>query len=151
MNDRHRLVAALLDRHEVTSQPQLVELLAAHGIHVTQATVSRDLDRLGAIRVRKGGHLVYALPGPAEPVDPHERLREALALVRSLEPSMNMLVLKTPPGSAQGVAWAIDATPLDEVVGTIAGDDTILLICRSAAARDRLTRRIRTLAGEVKE
>jgi transcriptional regulator of arginine metabolism len=150
MNDRHRLVAALLDRHEVTSQPQLVELLAANGIHVTQATVSRDLDRLGAIRVRKGGHLVYALPGPAEPVDPHERLREALALVRSLEPSMNMLVLKTPPGSAQGVAWAIDATPLHEVVGTIAGDDTILVIAREPHTGAALADALRSIGERVR-
>jgi len=150
VNDRHRLIAALLDRHEVTSQPQLVELLAGHGIHVTQATVSRDLERLGAIRVRKGGHLVYALPGPAEPVDPQDRLREALALVRSLEASMNMLVVKTPPGSAQGVAWAIDATPLAEVLGTIAGDDTILVIARQPHSGADVAERLRRLGERAR-
>ena len=62
MSPRHQIIAAILDRCEVSSQGQLVELLAAEDIHVTQATVSRDLDRLGAVRVRRGGHMVYALP-----------------------------------------------------------------------------------------
>jgi len=62
MSDRRQLIASLLDRRPVTSQPQLVELLAGQGVHVTQATVSRDLERLGAVRVRRDGHLVYALP-----------------------------------------------------------------------------------------
>ena len=69
MSPRHQIIAAILDRREVTSQGQLVELLAAEDIDVTQATVSRDLDRLGAVRVRRGGHMVYALPAE-ETVDP---------------------------------------------------------------------------------
>ena len=72
MNERHRLIAVILDRREVTSQQQLVELLAEQGVAVTQATVSRDLDRLGAVRVRRNGHMVYALPEGDEPIDPQE-------------------------------------------------------------------------------
>ncbi len=87
MSDRRQLIASLLDRRPVTSQPQLVELLAGQGVHVTQATVSRDLERLGAVRVRKDGHLVYALPVEDEPADPATRLREALRLVRGMESS----------------------------------------------------------------
>ena len=130
MPDRRQLIASLLDRHPVTSQPQLVELLAGNGVHVTQATVSRDLERLGAVRVRKGGHLVYALPAENEPVEPLERLREALVLVRSMEASGNLLVLKTAPANAMPVARAFDVSDLPEVAGTVAGDDVILVVAR---------------------
>jgi transcriptional regulator of arginine metabolism len=130
MSDRRQLIASLLDRHAVTSQPQLIELLADNGVNVTQATVSRDLERLGAVRVRKGGHLVYALPADETPVEPLERLREALALVRTMEPSGNLLVLKTAPANAMPVARAFDVTELAEVAGTVAGDDVILVVAR---------------------
>lgn len=130
MSDRRQLIASLLDRHAVTSQPQLVELLAGNGVNVTQATVSRDLERLGAVRVRNGGHLVYALPADEAPVEPLERLREALALVRTMEPSGNLLVLKTAPANAMPVARAFDVTELAEVAGTVAGDDVILVVAR---------------------
>ena len=130
MSDRRQLIASLLDRHAVTSQPQLVELLAGNCVNVTQATVSRDLERLGAVRVRKGGHLVYALPADETPVEPLERLREALALVRTMEPSGNLLVLKTAPANAMPVARAFDVTELAEVAGTVAGDDVILVVAR---------------------
>ena len=130
MSDRRQVIASLLDRHAVTSQPQLIELLAGNGVNVTQATVSRDLERLGAVRVRKGGHLVYALPADEAPVEPLERLREALALVRSIEPSGNLLVLKTAPANAMPVARAFDVTELAEVAGTVAGDDVILVVAR---------------------
>ena len=130
MSDRRQLIASLLDRHAVTSQPQLVELLAGNGVNVTQATVSRDLERLGGVRVRTGGNLVYALPADETPVEPLERLREALALVRTMEPSGNLLVLKTAPANAMPVARAFDVTELAEVAGTVAGDDVILVVAR---------------------
>jgi len=130
MPGRRQLIASLLDRHAVTSQPQLVELLAGNGVVVTQATVSRDLERLGAVRVRKGGHLVYALPAEDEPVEPLERLREALVLVRSMEASGNLLVLRTAPANAMPVARAFDVSELPEVAGTVAGDDVILVVAR---------------------
>lgn len=129
MTARHQILAAILDRCEVSSQSQLVELLAAEDIHVTQATVSRDLDRLGAVRVRRGGHMVYALPAE-ESVDPIARLREALSLVRGIEAAGNLLILRTAPGNAMPVARAFDIADLPEVAGTIGGDDTILLVAR---------------------
>ena len=133
MNDRQRLLALLLERHEVTSQQQLVELLQVQGVAVTQATVSRDLDRLGAVRVRSNGHMVYALPALDQPSDPEERLRDALALVRSSEASGNLLVLRTAPANAMPVASALDHADLPLVCGTVAGDDTILLVAREPA------------------
>jgi transcriptional regulator of arginine metabolism len=129
MHSRHQMIAAILDRCEVTSQSQLVDLLAGEDIHVTQATVSRDLDRLGAVRVRRGGHMVYALPAE-ESVDPIARVREALSLVRGIEPAGNLLVLRTAPGNAMPVARAFDVADLPEIAGTIGGDDTILLVAR---------------------
>ena len=130
MPDRRQLISSLLDRVAVTSQPQLVSLLADQGVHVTQATVSRDLERLGAVRVRKDGHLVYALPAGEEPADPMERLQEALVLVRSMEPSGTLAVLKTAPANAMPVARAFDVADLPEVAGTVAGDDVVLVIAR---------------------
>jgi transcriptional regulator of arginine metabolism len=130
MPDRRRLIASLLDRFPVTSQPQLVSLLADQGVHVTQATVSRDLERLGAVRVRKDGQLVYALPADEEPADPMQRLRDALVLVRSMEPSGNLAVLKTAPANAMPVARAFDVADLPEVAGTVAGDDVVLVVAR---------------------
>jgi transcriptional regulator of arginine metabolism len=134
MPDRRQLIASLLDRRPVTSQPQLVELLADQGVHVTQATVSRDLERLGAVRVRRGGHLVYALPVEDEPADPLTRLHEALLLVRSMEASGSMAVLKTAPANAMPVARAFDVADLPEVIGTVAGDDVVLVIAREPYA-----------------
>lgn len=130
MPDRRLLISSLLDRFPVTSQPQLVSLLADQGVHVTQATVSRDLERLGAVRVRRDGHLVYALPAEEEPADPLERLRGALVLVRSMEPSGNLAVMKTAPANAMPVARAFDVADLPEVAGTVAGDDVVLVVGR---------------------
>ena len=134
MPDRRQLISSLLDRFPVTSQPQLVSLLADQGVHVTQATVSRDLERLGAVRVRKDGHLIYALPAEEEPADPMQRLRDALLLVRSMEPSGNLAVLKTAPANAMPVARAFDVADLSEVAGTVAGDDVVLVVAREPYA-----------------
>jgi transcriptional regulator of arginine metabolism len=150
VNHRQQVIAATLDRHDVTSQLQLVELLGSQGIVVTQATVSRDLDRLGAVRVRRGGHMVYALPAEELPIDPLDRLREALALVRTIEPAGNLLVLRTAPGNGMPVARALDVADLPEVAGTIGGDDTVLLVARepgSGADLAAICTRIQT--GEI--
>jgi transcriptional regulator of arginine metabolism len=148
MNDRQRRLALLLDRHDVTSQQQLVELLQDQGVAVTQATVSRDLDRLGAVRVRSNGHMVYALPAVDEPSDPGERLRAALTLVRSSEASGNLLVLRTAPANAMPVASALDHADLPLVCGTVAGDDTILLVAREPATGRELQQALQTYLRE---
>lgn len=147
MNERQRRISLLLDRHEVTSQQQLVELLADHGVLVTQATVSRDLDRLGAVRVRRNGHMVYALPAPEETGDPHARLVDAMRLVLSAEASGSLCVLRTAPANAMPVAKAFDVAGLAEVAGTVAGDDTILLVAREPANGRDLAELVRRLGG----
>ncbi len=148
MNERQRLIGLLLERHEVTSQQQVVELLGEQGVAVTQATVSRDLERLGAVRVRHNGHMVYALPARDEPADPGQRLRDALALVRSSEPSGNLLVLRTAPANAMPVASALDLADLAAVCGTVGGDDTILLVAREPHTGRDLQELLRSLATE---
>ena len=130
---RQHKISRLLVEHRVTNQAQLTELLAADGVTVTQATVSRDLEELGAIKVRvPGGETVYAIPElPREQVSPQDHLRRVLGdWLVEVDRSGDLVVLRTPPGSAHVVASAIDRNGLDNVVGTVAGDDTLLVIAR---------------------
>jgi transcriptional regulator of arginine metabolism len=138
---RLQRIADLLGRTLVRSQSQLVDLLAAEGLHVTQATLSRDLDELGAVKVRdSAGLLCYAVPGEggdltprpaADEVQGPDRLRRRCEdLLVSADSSGNIVILRTPPGAAQFLASAIDHSVLPDVIGTVAGDDTVLLVTR---------------------
>jgi transcriptional regulator of arginine metabolism len=137
---RQRTIVELVRRHEIRSQTELADLLAVEGFAVTQGTLSRDLVELGAVKVRAGAGLVYALPGEGgdrSPVAgvPREQLDARLArlceeLLVTAEASANLVVLRTPPGGAQFLASAIDASVVPAVLGTIAGDDTVLLVTR---------------------
>ena len=133
MNHRQRLIATLLEQDELGSQAQIVTALAERGIEVTQATVSRDLDRIGAVRIRRNGRTIYALAVDEHEPDPIGRLRTALGFVRHMEASGNLLILRTAPGNAMPVARAFDLADLAEVAGTVGGDDTILVIAREPA------------------
>lgn len=147
---QHRIAKLLVD-HRVTSQGQLVELLAEDGSGVTQATVSRDLEELGAIKVRvPGGETVYAIPAmPRDQVSPQDHLRRVLGdWLVEVERSGDLVVLRTPPGSAHVVASAIDRNGLDGVVGTVAGDDTLLAIARQGGGAE-LAAQLQQLAGLV--
>ncbi len=148
MNDRQRMIAELLDEHEVSTQQQLQQLLAGLGVDVTQATVSRDLDRLGVMRVRRHGRLVYALPEDEAPTDPIAQVVIALGLVRTMEASGNLAVLRTGPANAHPVAIAFDNASLPEIIGTIAGDDTIALIAREPSTGNDLIQLIERLKKE---
>ncbi|HWW53742.1 MAG TPA: arginine repressor [Acidimicrobiales bacterium] len=146
---QHRIVR-VLETSPVTSQGHLVELLAAEGIVATQATVSRDLDELGAIKVRvAGGDTVYAIPElPKDRVTPEEQLRRVLSdWVVEVAHSANLVVLRTPPGSAHVVGSAIDRAGMDGVLGTVAGDDTLLLVVSERTGGAKVARRISSLAG----
>jgi transcriptional regulator of arginine metabolism len=145
---RHARVVDLLGSQQVRSQTELGELLAAEGLHVTQGTLSRDLVELGAFRVRgAGGHLVYAVPADGGDRTPlvgefatfEVRLaRLCQEVLVSVEASANLVVLRTPPGAAQYFASALDRVGWTSVLGTIAGDDTILLITRSPEGGESL-------------
>ncbi|MFN7969410.1 MAG: arginine repressor [Acidimicrobiales bacterium] len=146
---RQHRIGRLLVEHRVTNQAQMTELLAADGVTVTQATVSRDLEELGAIKVRvPGGDTVYAIPElPREQVSPQDHLRRVLGdWLVEVERSGDLVVLRTPPGSAHVVASAIDRNGLDGVVGTVAGDDTLLVIAREGQG-DPVALQLQQLAG----
>ncbi len=135
-SQRQHQIKQLLGDQSVASQLQLVDLLAATGIEATQATVSRDLDDLGAVKVRvPGGATVYAVPElPSEQFAPEDHLRRVLGeWLVEVDRSRDLVVLRTPPGSAHVVASALDRSGLENIVGTVAGDDTILVISRPDA------------------
>ena len=127
-NQRQRMIADWLRDHRVGSQEELVARLSLAGITATQATVSRDLLELGAVRLKRGGSIRYVMPDQVETGHAAEKLDRLLAeWVDAIIPAGNLLVLKTPPGSANLVANALDAAGLEEVAGTLAGDDTIFV------------------------
>ncbi|MFT6549838.1 MAG: transcriptional regulator of arginine metabolism [Acidimicrobiales bacterium] len=140
----------MLANQAVTSQEQLVGLLADDGIESTQATVSRDLDDLGAVKVRvPGGESVYAIPEhPADRVVPMDQLRRVMGeWVVEVESSGNLVVLRTPPGSAHVVASALDRTGIEGSIGTVAGDDTLMVVAAEGTAGSDLAATLRNLAG----
>jgi transcriptional regulator of arginine metabolism len=155
---RQQLIVDLLATSEVRSQTELAELLHASGVTVTQATLSRDLVELDAVKVRSpSGQLVYAVPGEGgdrRPVLAHESAASETRLARlcaellvSADASATLVVLRTPPGAAQFLASALDKAELASVLGTIAGDDTVLVISREADGGDDLVQRFLALAN----
>jgi transcriptional regulator of arginine metabolism len=147
---RQHRIARLLEQHDVTSQSQLVELLATDGIKATQATASRDLEDLGAIKVRvRGGEPVYAVPElPVDRVAPEDHLRRVLGdWVVEVASSGPVVVLRTPPGSAHVVGSALDRADPPEIVGTVAGDDTLMVVADEETGGRALADRLRVLAG----
>jgi transcriptional regulator of arginine metabolism len=137
---RQKLIAEFIRTHQVASQEEVTARLAQHGFAVTQATVSRDLEQLGAIKVKRGGVAAYALPDQLGTSDwPIERLRRLVVeWVQSADQAGNLIVLKTPPGSAHLVVWGVDQAFLPGVAGTVAGDDTIFVAVREADPAGRL-------------
>jgi transcriptional regulator of arginine metabolism len=147
---RQQTIARLIEQHQVTNQPQLVDLLAAEGIAATQATVSRDLEDLGAVKVRvPGGATVYAVPEfVPERVAPLDQLRRVMGeWVAEVSSSGNLVVVRTPPGCAHVVASALDRSNLDGLLGTVAGDDTMLCIATERLGGQALADNLRDLAG----
>ncbi|WP_067434438.1 arginine repressor [Nocardioides jensenii] len=158
-NARQQLIIDLLSHHEVKSQVELAEFLAARGVHATQATLSRDLVELDAVKVRaRDGGLVYAVPAeggdrtPSAPGDSsaaNARLaRLCSELLVSAEASANLVILRTPPGAAQFLASAFDKAEIGDVLGTIAGDDTVLVIGRTPTGGDALAQRFLGFAND---
>lgn len=155
---RQARIIDLLTRHPVRSQTDLADLLAGGGVVVTQATLSRDLVELDAVKVRDGqGALVYAVPGEGGDRTPRPHVESAAAeqrlarlcaeLLVSADATANLVVLRTPPGAAQFLASAIDKAELHLVLGTIAGDDTVLVISRDPAGGDIVAARFMELSA----
>ena len=146
---QHRIVQ-ILEKSAVSSQQQLVEMLAEAGVEATQATVSRDLEEIGAVKVRAaGGDAVYAVPDlPKDRVAPEEHLKRVLGdWVVEVSSSTNLVVVRTPPGSAHVVASALDRAGLPEILGTVAGDDTIIVVAVEEVGGTTLAERLSTLSG----
>lgn len=130
-HQRQHRVAKLLEVRPIGSQAQLVDLLAAEGIEATQTTVSRDLEELGAVKVRlPGGETAYALPElPSQQIAPGDHLRRVLGeWAVEVVHTQNLVMVRTPPGCAHVVASALDRSGLEGVLGTVAGDDTLLVV-----------------------
>ncbi len=147
---RQQAIAKLIAMNPITNQPQLLELLATDGIAATQATVSRDLDDLGAVKVRvPGGDTVYAIPEfePARLV-PQDHLRRVMGeWVAEVRSAGHLVVLRTPPGCAHVVASALDRSNLPTIIGTVAGDDTLLCVADEDTGGPALAAVLRELAG----
>lgn len=150
---RLRSLADLLREGEVASQEEATVRLRALGHNVTQATVSRDLERLGAIRVKRAGRPTYALPDSLADADFNaDRLQRILReWVVTIEAAGPLIVMRTPPGSAHLVGSALDQAQLPEIAGTVAGDDTLFLAVRDGHPIPALLARFARLAGQSKE
>ena len=154
---RRALIVQLLERTPVPNQATLAELLAAHGLTVTQATLSRDLDEIGAIKVPgSDGLSMYAVPSEGgehvlvaakgEEATIARLARVASEVLVSADGSANLVVLRTPPGAAQYLASTIDHTVLPSVIGTVAGDDTLLLITKDPNGGEQVAAAMLALA-----
>src|SRR5262249_23713767 len=123
------------------SQEELAERLGSLGYAVTQATISRDLEQIGAVKVRRAGQLSYALPDQGRE-SPSPRFASVFRdWVRSIDTAANLVIIKTPPGSAHLVGVVLDGSGLEEIVGTICGDDTIFVATRSGTDATALSAR----------
>lgn len=158
---RHARIVEMLAKSSVRSQSELAKLLAAEGFSVTQATLSRDLDEIGAVRLRgAAGGFVYVVPRDGEETvtrpssdrfeaasAAHARLiRMATELLVSVQASGNLVVAHTPPGGAHLLAGAIDHADLSSIIGTVAGDDTVLCVCRDVDGGVDVARQLLSLA-----
>ena len=147
---RQHLITQLLAENFVSSQEQLISLLKDHEINATQATVSRDLDELGSVMVRvSGGAMVYAIPElPSERHVHENHLKRVLGeWVVEIGVSGNIVMLRTPPGSAHVVASALDRAGLESVLGTVAGDDTVMVVASNTSSGQDLAESLKELSG----
>jgi transcriptional regulator of arginine metabolism len=142
---RQRAIVDLLRESSPLSHEELSARLAGVGHEVSRATVSQDLDQIGAVKVKRGAQLGYALPDQLSERDRSgPRLRRIFAeWVQAIETAGNLIVVRTPPGSAGVVCLALDQAKLPEVVGSIAGDDTLFIAVRSGLPVEPLAQRLR--------
>lgn len=147
---RQHRIARLLEEQAISSQGQIVEMLAAEGVVATQATVSRDLEDLGAVKVRiPGGATAYAVPEHSkDAASPDDHLRRVMGeFVVDVAHSSNLVVLRTSPGSAHVIGSALDRAGYPDVLGTVAGDDTLILVCAEPVGGANVAERLAGLAG----
>ncbi len=147
---RQQVIVQLLAEQSVRSQSQLVELLKAEGIETTQKTISKDLDELGSVTVRgSGGKIIYAIPElPSEQHLPEDHLKRVMGeWVVDVNSSGNIVMMRTPPGSAHVVASALDRAGVSTILGTVAGDDTIMVVTNEGSSGSAVADSLREIAG----
>lgn len=147
---RGRAIREIIAEDDVRTQAELAEALAERGIEVTQATVSRDVRRLGLVKIpTANGGVRYAHPDDLEaPPAAADRLRSVLReFALSVEGGEALLAVRTPPGGAHVVGSALDAAGLEGVVATVAGDDTLLVLLRTEEDRDRVREELEGIIG----
>ena len=147
--ERQRAIVDMLREGPAPTQQDVAARLAEAGYDVTQATVARDLEQVGAVKVKREGKLGYVLPEKLGDRNwPADRLQRIFVeWVQAVETSGNMVVVRTPPGSAHLVGLAVDQAKFPEVVGTIAGDDALFIAVRSGLPPEPLAQRLRELMG----
>lgn len=139
---RRRLIRSMLTTSTVSSQAELQDALAAGGFNVTQATVSRDLDAIGAVRVKDAGSTTYQMGTGTTSVERAALFQAIDEFVTSVAVTANLVVLHVPPGAAQFVASRIDAADVEGIAGTIAGDDTILVVADEGVGANTVSQRV---------
>jgi transcriptional regulator of arginine metabolism len=146
---RQKAIADIIRGGPVVSQEEVTSKLSALGFAVTQATVSRDLEQLGAVKSRRGGVHAYTLPDQMGSSDwAAARLQRIVSeWVQSVEAAGNLIVIKTPPGSAHLVSLAIDQSSLPEIAGTVSGDDTLFVAVKDGVTVGAIANRFRELSG----
>ena len=149
---RQAIILEVVDREALHSQEELRKRLRQRGFDATQATISRDLEQLGAVKLKRGGVLSYALPDQFGAADWSAGRLERIVgeFVMSVEASGQIVVLKTPPGSAHLVASALDNAQLQEIAGTVSGDDTLFVAVREGTTTSLFVRRLRRMMGQEK-
>lgn len=144
-NERHQAIASLIEKYQIGTQEELAEKLGEAGFNVTQATVSRDIRQMNLRKVSvNGGKACYAMQKEMTPLTGAYKRAFHESLI-SVDLAMNLLVLKTHPGMAMAVAAAVDALLFEEVVGTIAGDDTVMVAIRSVEDAKQVQKRFRDM------
>lgn len=147
--ERHALILELVAARPVSSQEELRQLLRERGLEVTQSTLSRDLRELRLARIPTPEGVRYASPDAVVTEPTRASLDDILPrFFASIDGVGELLVMKTIPGGAQPIAEALDAQALADVLGTLGGENTVLVICRSPAARERLGRRLERLGRQ---
>jgi transcriptional regulator of arginine metabolism len=146
---RQRAIADIIRTGALSSQEDLAERLCELGFAVTQATISRDLEQIGAIKVRRSGQLSYALPDQVQAATGPRLLSVLRDFARSIDTAANLVVIKTPPGTAHMIGVALDQSDVTEIVGTICGDDTIFVACGSVATAAELAGRLQAESGKL--
>ena len=142
---RQQAIGELISSGILASQEELADRLSGLGFAVTQATISRDLEQIGAVKVRRDGQFSYALPDQVPPAHAPQLSGLLRDFARSVDVAVNLVVIKTPPGSAHLVGVALDQSAFPELVGTVCGDDTIFLACSSAGAATKLASKLKAI------